>query len=260
MNLGLKGKVVGISGAGSSAGIGFAAAKALMEEGAKLFFCDINEAAVKEVGAQLSSFGEVLPLVANVAQKASVDEMFAAAMKHYGRVDIWINNAGIYPQKMLMDTTPEEWDLLMGVNLRSVLLCTQAAARCMEGHEGVVLNAASYAAVLGSVGSAGYAASKAAVLSLTKTFAAELAPRGIRVCAYIPGVIATPMTGGVIAQKGDALLGQLALNRLGTPEDVAKAIVFLSSDAAGYITGAALEISGGKLCVQNPDAAWNRVK
>ena len=260
MNLGLNGKVIGISGAGSAAGIGFAAAKALLEEGARLFICDIREEAVKEVASRLSAFGEVLPLGCDVSSKPSVDGMFEAAMAHYGRLDAWINNAGIYPQKMLMDTTPEEWDLLMGINLRSVLLCTQAAARRMEGPGGVVVNAASYAAVLGSVGSAGYAASKAAVLSLTKAFAAELAPRGIRVCAYIPGVIETGMTGGVIAEKGDALLGQLALGRLGRPEDVAKAIVFLASDAAGYITGTSLEISGGKLCVQNPDAAWKRAK
>jgi short-subunit dehydrogenase len=121
---------------------------------------------------------------------------------------------------------------------------------------GVIINAASFAALIGSAGSGAYAASKAAVLSLTKTFAAELAPRSIRVNAYIPGVIATGMTADVIAQRSDSLIAQIAIGRLGTPGDVANAVVFLASDAAAYMTGMALEISGGKFCVQNPDHAW----
>jgi len=143
----------------------------------------------------------------------------------------------------------------MSINVRSVLLCTQAASAAMP-QGGVIINAASFAALIGSAGSGAYAASKAAVLSLTKTFAAELAPKRIRVNAYIPGVIATGMTSDVISQKGEGLLTQIAIGRLGRPEDVASAVVFLASDAAGYLTGMALEISGGKLCVQNPDYAW----
>ena len=137
MNLGLTGKIIGISGAGSTAGIGFAAARALLEEGAKLFFCDINEAAVKEVGAKLSAYGEVLPLVCDVSSKSSVDEMFEAATAHYGRVDVWINNAGIYPQKMLMDTDPRGMGPFDGHQpALGAFVHAGGGAACMEGARG----------------------------------------------------------------------------------------------------------------------------
>ncbi|MEG0649344.1 MAG: SDR family oxidoreductase, partial [Oscillospiraceae bacterium] len=131
---------------------------------------------------------------------------------------------------------------------------------CMKNGGGVIINAASYAAVISSAGSGAYAASKSAVFSLTKTMAAEMAPYGIRVNGFIPGVIETGMTQNVVAQNADRILSQIALAKLGQPEDVAGAVLYLMSDVAKYITGTFIEISGGKLCVQNPDYGYKRMQ
>ena len=134
---------------------------------------------------------------------------------------------------------------------------TKLAAHHMKGQgKGVIINAASFASIIPSAGSSAYAATKAAVLSFTRTSAAELAPLNIRVFAFIPGMIKSEMTEVVIEKKRQFLTEQIALNRLGEPEDIADPLVFLASDAARYITGNAVEISGGKFCVQNPMYAW----
>ena len=130
----------------------------------------------------------------------------------------------------------------------------------MKGRGGVIINAASYAALIASAGSGAYAASKAAVYSLTKTLASELAPYGIRVNGFIPGVIQTGMTQAVVDQKGEELVNAIALHRLGMPKDVADAVLFLASEEASYLTGTFIEISGGKLCVQNPDFPWKKAQ
>lgn len=258
MDLGYQGKVAGVTGAASPKGIGFAIARRLLQEGASVFICDLKQEAVDGAVQALSAFGTVRGYAADVSDEKAVAALFDRAMADFGRVDVFVSNAGIYPQCALMDMTAAQWDTVMNVNLRSVFLCAQNAYRCMKGRGGVLINAASYAAVLASAGSGAYAASKAAVYSLTKTLAAELAPWDIRVNGFIPGVIATGMTQGVIDAKGDALVNQIALRRLGEPDDVARAVAFLASDAAGYLTGTFVEISGGKLCVQNPDYAYQR--
>lgn len=253
MNLGYENKVVGITGAASPKGIGFAIVRQMLQEGAKVFLCDLRKEDVDAAVEQLSAYGPVKGYVADVSKEEDIRALFDQAVADLGQIDVFINNAGIYPQVALMDMTADYWDKVMAINLRSVLLCAQNFCRYNKERGGVLLNASSYAALIGSAGSAAYAASKAAVHSLTKTLAAELAPYGIRVSGFVPGVIATGMTAGVVDSRGDQLLSQIAWHRLGTPEDVAKAVVFLGSDAADYMTGAFVEISGGKLCVQNPD-------
>lgn len=253
MNLGYENKVVGITGAASPRGIGFAIVRQMLQEGAKVFLCDLRKEDVDAAVEQLSAYGTVKGYVADVSREEDIRALFDQAAADFGQIDVFINNAGIYPQVALMDMTADYWDKVMAINLRSVLLCAQNFYRYNKERGGVLLNASSYAALIGSAGSAAYAASKAAVHSLTKTLAAELAPYGIRVSGFVPGVIATGMTAGVVDSRGDQLLSQIAWHRLGTPEDVAKAVVFLGSDAADYMTGAFVEISGGKLCVQNPD-------
>lgn len=253
MNLGYENKVVGITGAASPRGIGFAIVRQMLQEGAKVFLCDLRKEDVDAAVEQLSAYGTVKGYVADVSREEDIRALFDQAAADFGQIDVFINNAGIYPQVALMDMTADDWDKVMAINLRSVLLCAQNFYRYNKERGGVLLNASSYAALIGSAGSAAYAASKAAVHSLTKTLAAELAPYGIRVSGFVPGVIATGMTAGVVDSRGDQLLSQIAWHRLGTPEDVAKAVVFLGSDAADYMTGAFVEISGGKLCVQNPD-------
>lgn len=256
MELGYKGKVVGVTGAASQKGIGFAIAKQMLQEGASVFICDLKQEAVDEAVAALSEFGTAKGYAADVSNEAAVANLFDCAMRDFGHVDVFVSNAGIYPQSSLMDMTVAQWDTVMGINLRSVFLCAKNAFRCMKDRGGVIINAASYAAVIGSAGSGAYAASKSAVYSLTKTLAAELAPWNIRVCGFIPGVIHTGMTSALVDQKGDQMVSQIALHRLGKPGDVAQAVAFLASDAASYITGTFVEISGGKLCVQNPDYAY----
>jgi NAD(P)-dependent dehydrogenase (short-subunit alcohol dehydrogenase family) len=252
------GYVVGITGAASVNGIGFAIAKKFLESGARVFICDINASALKEATARMAPYGEVKSYEMDVTNETQVGAVFSKAFKDYGKIDIFINNAGIYPQCMLSEMDVKQWELTMNVNVNSVFLCAKEVFKYMKGSGGVIINAASYASLLGSAGSAAYAASKAAVYSLTKSMAAEFAPYGIRVNGYIPGVIETEMTRGVIDMKKEELVDAIALHQLGKPEDVANAVAFLASEEASYITGTFIEISGGKLCVQNPDMPWKR--
>lgn len=258
MELGYHGKVVGVTGAASVQGIGFAISRRMLQEGARVFICDLKQEAVDAAVEVLSQYGEVKGYAADVSSEAAVNAMFDKAVADFGKVDVFVSNAGIYPQSGLMDMSVSQWDMVMNVNLRSVFLCAKAAFRCMKESGGVIINAASYAAVLGSAGSGAYAASKSAVHSLTKTLAAELAPYGIRVNGFIPGVIQTGMTKAVVDAKGDSLVNQIALHRLGQPDDVARAVAFLASDAAAYLTGTFIEITGGKFCVQNPDYGYQK--
>ena len=145
----------------------------------------------------------------------------------------------------------------MDINLKSVYYGGLIAAdKFKKRGGGVLINAGSFASLIPSVGSGAYAASKAAIASLTKSLAAELAPLNIRVLAYIPGVIETPMAESLIKTKGETLAGQNALQRIGKAEEVANLVLFLASDKASFITGTCIEISGGKFCVQNPQDAW----
>jgi NAD(P)-dependent dehydrogenase (short-subunit alcohol dehydrogenase family) len=251
------GKVVGVTGAAGLHGIGFAIAKKFLESGAKLFICDLDQAALAAAEVALSPLGEVLLFRTDVSKEAEVSAMFKQVFDNWGRIDVLVNNAGIYPQAQLCDMSETQWDLIMNVNVKSVFLCTKAVVSYMKKTGGVIINAASFAAVLPSAGSGAYAASKSAVYSMTKTLAAELAPWQIRVNGFIPGVIETGMTKAVIAQKAEELVQAIALQRLGTPDDVAKAVLFLASADADYITGTFIEVSGGKLCVQNPHFSWN---
>lgn len=261
MDFGHLNRVVGITGAASQEGIGFAIAQSYIKEGARVFICDINEQALDGTVKKLSAYGEVRGYCVNVADEQEVIRMFAKAERDFGRIDVFVNNAGIYPQAALADMDAAMWDKVMGINLRSVFLCGCEAQRYMrKAGQGVIINAASFASLMPSAGSGAYAAGKAAVYSLTKTMAAEFAPNGIRVNGFIPGVIETAMTKAVVAERRCDLEDQIALNRLGTPLDVADAVLFLSSDAASYITGTFLEISGGKFCVQNPNYGYKNMQ
>jgi len=247
----LEGRVALVTG--GTKGIGRAVAIRFREEGAKVCVCGLDRAALKEMEGE--GFGAWRVDVADPAALRSLVEEVGAL---HGRLDICVNNAGIYPQSPLLDMDEAAFDETFRVNLRSVFLLSQAAARRMiaDRRPGVIINAVSFAAVIPSAGSGAYAASKAAVSSLTRSFAAELAPHGIRVNGYIPGVIETPMTRGIIEKKGGLLASQLALGRIGTAAEVAAAVAFLASDESSYITGTCLEVTGGKFCVQNPSAPW----
>jgi NAD(P)-dependent dehydrogenase (short-subunit alcohol dehydrogenase family) len=176
----------------------------------------------------------------------------------FGGIDIWINNAGIYPQSKITDMSTNDWNYTFQANVNSVFIGSKLAKeKLIKRNGGVLINASSFAALMPSVTSGAYAATKSAVYSMTKSLAAELAPKNIRVFGYIPGVIATDMTKEVIEKGEDTVLSQLALNRVGNVEEVAYPLLFLSSDYASYITGTFIEISGGKFCVQNPSQGWD---
>lgn len=258
MSFDYKGKTVGVTGAASVKGIGFAIAKKFLLSGADVFICDLKEEALKEAENELKVYGNVRSYVMDVSKEDSVQKVFAKALEDFGYIDVFVSNAGIYPQAFVCDMAESQWDAVMNVNLKSVFLCARECRKCMKERGGVLINAASYAALMASAGSGAYAASKAAVYSLTKTLAAELAPDHIRVNGFIPGVIETGMTRGVIDSKKEELEGAIALHELGRPKDVADAVSFLASDEASYLTGTFIEISGGKLCVQNPDFAWKQ--
>src|SRR5680860_405902 len=256
MKLGLQGKVVVITG--GTSGIGKAGALAFAEEGCRVAVCGQNPVKLANIKQEFAQLGfEWIAEAVDVSNYNALSSFAEDIVNQWGRIDIWINNAGVYPNKPLIDMDEAEWDNVMNVNLKSVFFgCKIAAQHMKERDGGVILNASSFTALVPSVGSGAYGATKAAILNLTRTLAAELAPSKIRVNAYIPGMIRTEMTREVIAKKGLQLTEQIALNRLGEPEDIAGGLVFLASDAACYMTGTYLELSGGKLCVQNSSAAW----
>lgn len=252
MDLGLQGKVVVITG--GSQGIGKAAARAFLEEGCKVAVCARRKERLEATKAEFLEEGyELYTEVVDVTR----DEQLQAFADHvedtYGRIDIWINNAGANHYEKILDYTREELMDIINTDFVSVFAGGQIAARkMMKSGGGVILNASSYAAITPFAGKAPYAAMKSGVISLTKCMAAEFACYHIRVNAYIPGTILTEINKPNMEKFGDALIRQIPLKRAGEPEDVAKTLVFLASDAAAYVNATTLEISGGKRCVQNP--------
>lgn len=255
MNIRFDNKVALITG--GSAGIGLAAAELFGSLGARVAICGTNPDKLRSAASRLSAGGiTVFSQTCDVSVASSLESFASDAEAALGPVDIWISNAGIYPQMSIIDTDEATWDRTMAVNLKSVYLGARIAYRSMKDRGGVMLLASSFAALFPSVGAGAYAASKAAISSAVRTLAAELAPYGIRVNGYIPGVIDTDINHERIARDGDSLKTAIALQTFGTSMDVAWSMAFLASDYACYITGALLEISGGKMGVQNPLRAW----
>ena len=260
MKWGLENKAVVITG--GTDGIGKACAEKFLQAGCRVAVCGRSRQKLESVSEQWRREGfEVYTEAVNVADSGAVRRFAAGAAERFGRLDVWINNAGIYPQKQIMETEEAGWDEVMDTNLKAVFTgCKIAAGYMKEQKGGVILNASSIAAFYPSVGSGVYAVSKAAVLCLTKALAGELAPWNIRVAAYVPGLTATEMTREVLRRNESALVSQIPQRRAGTADEIASAVLFLASDAAAYITGTHLEISGGKLCVQNAAAAWEKAE
>lgn len=209
-----------------------------------------------EVGAEGWS---ALELICDVRRTDQTKSAVAATLARFGRIDILVNNAGVATGGCVEDLGEEEWDLNLDVNLKGAMLMCQAVIPAMKAQRGGrIINASSFAAVIPSIGSAAYAASKARIVSLTRVLAGELGPHDITVNCYAPGMIPSEMNHFTERDPAvqERLLDTLTLRRWGRPQEVADLICFLASDKASYITGALIEISGGKFATQMPWAAY----
>jgi 3-oxoacyl-[acyl-carrier protein] reductase len=190
--------------------------------------------------------GQARPMRASVASQEDVQGFFDEILKASGRVDVLINNAGITADGLLVRMKEEDWDRVIGVNLKGAFRCIKAVAKTMmKQRAGRIINMASVVGVMGNAGQANYVASKAGLIGLTKSAARELAPRGITVNAVAPGFIATSMTADLPEKAKAAMLAQIPLGRMGEPEDVADVVAFLASEKAAYITGQIIHVNGG---------------
>ncbi len=241
----LKEKVALITGAG--AGIGQATARKFAGEGATVILCDRNAQMVQHEAQSLNAGGHSAHAYAlDVTQRDAIDAMVDDVKRRFGRVDILVNNAGITQDARLAQMTQEQFDKVIDVNLKGVFQCTQSVVDTMiEQKSGVILSASSVVGLYGNFGQTNYAASKFAVIGMTKTWARELGPKGIRVNAVCPGFIETDILKSMPEKVLDRLRDQCWQRRLGSPAEIANVYAFLASDEASYINGVAIEVSGG---------------
>ncbi|MBB6636635.1 3-oxoacyl-[acyl-carrier-protein] reductase [Cohnella thailandensis] len=242
----LTGKAALVTGA--SRGIGRAIAIALAEAGADVAvnFAG-SEAAAAETAAAVEALGrKAILLQGNVGKAAEFDAIVGKAIEAFGKLDILVNNAGITRDNLIMRMKEEEFDEVIETNLKGVFNGIKAVTRpMMKQRSGRIINISSVVGVLGNAGQANYVAAKAGVIGLTKSAARELASRGITVNAVAPGYIETDMTGKLPQEVREGILSQVPLGRMGKPEDIASAVVYLASDAASYMTGQTIHIDGG---------------
>ena len=240
-----KGKIAVVTGA--SRGIGRSISLALASAGATIVAMDMDQAATDAVVAELKAAGgDAIAVVGNVTIAADADRMIDAAMQAYGRVDILVNNAGITRDGIFLRMKDEDWDAVLSVNLKGAFLCSRAASKVMAKQRyGRIINIASVVGQMGNAGQANYCASKAGLIGLTKSNARELAKRNVTVNAVAPGFIATAMTDALPEKVKAELTAQIPLERLGSAEDIANAVLFLAGEASAYITGHVLSVNGG---------------
>lgn len=242
----LDGKVAIVTGA--SRGIGRSVAISLAKAGAKVVINYAgNTAAAEEVKSIIEAAGGQGILVqADVANEDAVAAMVKQTVDTFGRIDILVNNAGITRDNLLMRMKEGDWDDVMNTNLKGIFTCTKAISRVMMKQKyGRIINMTSVVGQTGNAGQSNYAAAKAGVIGFTKSMAKELASRGITVNAVAPGFINTDMTAVLSDQVKDELVTKIPLGRLGSPEDIAAAVLFLVADSANYITGQTLNVDGG---------------
>ncbi len=243
----IEGKIAIVTGAAQ--GIGRAIAETLAGAGADVAVVDMDVARAQETVSAVKSHGRrALAIKANVADWVDVKAMADQVLAEFGRIDILVNNAGITRDGLLLRMKEEDWNLVLDVNLKGTFHCTKAVLPAMSKQRGgAMVNIASVVGVMGNAGQANYAASKAAVIGFTKTVAREYASRGITANAVAPGFIETAMTQGLSGEVREALLKQIPLGRLGSPLEVAHAVLFLVSPEAAYITGHVLHVNGGMM-------------
>ena len=241
----LTGKIAVVTGAAQ--GIGQAIATTLAQEGADVVVADLNANRCHETVERVKQLGrKAIAVSVNVGDWDQVKRMVDHVLKEWERIDILVNNAGITRDGLLMRMKEEDWQAVLQVNVTGTFFCAKAVLPTMSRQRrGRIVNIASIVGAIGNAGQANYAASKAAVIGLTKTIAREYASRNITINAVSPGFIDTAMTQELSADAKEALLNQIPLKRLGQPSDVADAVSFLCTEKAGYITGHVLHVNGG---------------
>jgi 3-oxoacyl-[acyl-carrier protein] reductase len=239
----LEGEVALVSGA--SRGIGAAIADELAALGAKVIGTATTDAGAQAISERLAAHGGS-GLALNVTDSAAVDALIDSIGKQFGAVSILVNNAGITRDQLLMRMKEEDWQAVLDTNLSSVFRTSKSVLRgMMKARKGRIVNIASVIGLTGNPGQANYAAAKAGIIAFSKSLAREIGSRGITVNVVAPGFIDTDMTRALPEEQRNALLGQIALGRLGAAADIAKAVAFLVSPAAAYITGETLHVNGG---------------
>ncbi|MBU6199854.1 MAG: 3-oxoacyl-ACP reductase FabG [Xanthomonadaceae bacterium] len=243
MDRNLTGEVALVTGA--SRGIGAAIADTLAEAGAKVIGTATSEAGAQAIGERLSAHGGA-GRVLNVTDGAAVEKLIDDVATQFGAITVLVNNAGITRDQLLLRMKDEDWDAILDTNLSSVYRTSKAVMRgMMKARKGRIISIASVVGVTGNPGQANYAAAKAGIIAFSKSLAREIGSRGITVNVVAPGFIDTDMTRALTDDQRKALLPNIALGRLGSPDDIAQAVLFLASSAANYITGETLHVNGG---------------
>ncbi|MFY8133429.1 MAG: 3-oxoacyl-ACP reductase FabG [Aquimonas sp.] len=243
MNQPLAGEIALVTGA--SRGIGAAIADTLAAQGAKVIGTATSESGAAAIGERLAPHGGA-GRVLDVADGAQVEALIEAIGKEFGAIGILVNNAGITRDNLLMRMKDEDWQAILDTNLSSVFRTSKAVMRgMMKARRGRIINIASVIGLTGNAGQANYAAAKAGIIGFSKSLAKEIGSRGVTVNVVAPGFIDTDMTRSLPEDARNALLGQIALGRLGEAQDIANAVAFLAGPQASYITGETLHVNGG---------------
>ncbi len=231
---------------GSARGIGRVIAQSFATAGANVVISDIDQAACEKTASEIG--GAAIACRADVTSAGDIDQLFKTITDKFKRIDIVVNNAGITRDGLMIRMDEKDWDTVLDINLKGAFLVTKSAARIMmKQRYGRIVNISSVVGLTGNAGQANYSASKAGLIALTKTSAKELGSRGVTVNAVAPGYIETEMTAALPEAAREFFLSKVVLGRPGTPEDVARAVLFLASDEAAYVTGQVLAIDGGML-------------
>lgn len=232
---------------GGAQGIGRAIGLLLAKNGAHIVIADINDKQAMETAQEIALLGrKSLAVKVDVSNFLEAENLGKTVFDAFGRIDILVNNAGITQDGLFLRMKEEEWDAVIAINLKSVFNCSKAVIRFMgKQRGGKIISVASVVGQIGNIGQANYAASKAGIIGFTKTLAREFASRGIIVNAVAPGFIETDMTRILPEKVREGFISNIPLGRMGTPEEIAEAVLFLATDASNYITGQVINVNGG---------------